>query len=1202
MSNIPNLSNSVNQRQAVATNPELSIWVSANAGSGKTYVLSRRVIRLLLQGNKPSELLCLTFTKAAAAEMSNRVFKILGEWTMMPDDKLSDAIAELTGNTAYSKDLVRARKLFAIALDTPGGLRIQTIHAFCESLLHQFPLEANIPGHFEMMDDLEQQTLIEEAKRSVILKSLGELSGISKGHEDELHFSKVLPEAFATIREHASDMAIDDAISQLIHNREDFNEWVRRGGGDVATAFKAAWDNFSLTPDNSSEKLYKEFSEQTSYAEGDIENLLSLASTKTAAGYQKLVEQINFIRHCKDSKIQHEKRCEICLTGKQEPRKALVHKTFLENEPHQLSLFEAEQELLISQLNRLKTLDALKASQALFSVAEAILLEYARLKQKRSRLDFSDLISKTANLLGRNEISAWVQYKLDSGISHVLVDEAQDTSPLQWKIIEAITSEFYAGKGTKEKIRTVFVVGDEKQSIYSFQGADPKEFYEQYRNLIKKSENAQLGFKRVALNMSFRSTQEVLSAVDQVFSLPENSKGLNELGENQSHSANRISDRGEVILWPQELKPKRVEKTDWRKPPGEPSETDAEIRLANKIAQTIKYWIDTEEKLPGRDKPIQFGDILILVRKRDRFVSAINRALKQKGLVSAGADRLKLTEHIAIEDMIALGRFASMQMDDLSLAGILKSPLFDFSEEDLFTVCHDRQKKSLFAHLISLSTDNNALKLTSSLKDKLNETVTVLRVIRKDASRLPVYEFFARLFAKTNLRQKYHARLGHEVEEILDGFFQAAMNYDNRSGLGLQGFIETMISSKPELKREIDMDANEIRVITTHSSKGLEAPIVFLVDPSNKAYDTRHAPAIINFRSQEGKEIYLWQAKKSNPIKETVPIYEAIEEANEEEYRRLLYVAMTRAADRLIVCGYRNEEPPKHPHWYQMIEDGLNAPRIDPKLEGQLKEVPLPVLNTLGRQWVIKNVDYKKKDLKKSEDTVVSSHIDLPDWLKPTPQEPSPPRPLSPSGVLDLLEISEDKDTEIFTNSVSAMERGNAVHHLLQILPDVEPSQRSSIIEAYFGSSGFTFSDQNKSEIATMVRDLLNQPENSWLFSPESKTEVDIAGQIRISNKTHMVRGKIDRLIVKDDVVTIVDYKTNRIVPIKANEVSSEYLAQMALYRELLRDMYPNRQVECLLVWTQNASMMKIEDRLLDEQIARITSGPQQVVSDGSLT
>ena len=1164
-----------------ATDPEATVWVSANAGSGKTYVLSRRVIRLLLEGARPSELLCLTFTKVAASEMANKVFEILGEWALLSDEDLAKAITDLTGRPVIAAQLRRARHLFATALDTPGGLRIQTIHAFCEALLHQFPLEANIPGHFELMDDTDQSILLEEARRRVILAGLQLQPDRADAGDRAL-----LGKAFRAVQEHASDKVIDDTIAQMIGQRGVFYDWVESGGGSVEKAFERVWNEFGLNNRISEAMLYKEFSGQTSYGLSDMADLSDALACQTGKKAPLLHAALGEMRQETDPQRAHALRCAFFLTSKGEPRKNLISVKFMED--HALSdVFEAEQELLQGQINRLKSLKVLQASEAMFTIVDAILTYYGNLKQRKGLLDFDDLIAKTANLLGRSEISGWIQYKLDAGIRHVLVDEAQDTSPLQWQIIEAVTREFYAGQGIERGMRTLFVVGDEKQSIYSFQGADPEEFARQFKRVMKAVENAGQQPDKVPLTVSYRSTEEILTAVDQVFCLDENRKGLAGTDILQTHSANRGTDRGEVFIWPLERKPKKQIREDWLAPLDQAQESDAEIRLANRIASTIKGWIDRREILPGRERPIRHGDILILVRKRDRFVPAINRALKKHGLVSAGADRLKLTEHIAVEDMIALGRFAASPLDDLSLAGLLKSPLFGFGETELYDIAHGRGDKTL----MEVIDDRGSEQGDNPPGSVLAETKTVLRKIISTADKMPVYEFYARIFAAHGLREKYLSRLGHEVDEILDGFLQAALDYDNRGGLGITGFVEWLASSSPELKREIDMESDEIRVITVHSSKGLEAPIVFLVDPGSKAFNTSHAPKVVMLEHGPGDAYPLWQSKTAFRLEKTAPVFEKIGEKAEEEYRRLLYVGMTRAADRLIVCGYGTEEI-RHDHWHSMILAGLNSEAMSHNFNGRLIEHHDETGQLSYHQWVIDNPAYKARNAKAEESADNFAEPVTPDWFGRAKPEPVMQRPLSPSGVLSMLDIAPETELDFSGDSELPLIRGNLTHQLFQALPELPEGDRAGFAEKWFerarGDGGVPFGNEIRIEILASVTSVLEVPELKPLFAEGSRAEVEIAGTLELAGRQRKIRGKIDRLAVTEDSVYLADYKTNRIVPASPDGISEQYLAQMALYRDLMAMVYPDKRIRPMIIWTRNAHAMAIPDELLDRQMERL--------------
>ena len=1159
---------------ARATNPESSIWVSANAGSGKTYLLSRRVIRLLLEGSRPSELLCLTFTKAAAAEMSNRVFEILGKWSVMGREQLTEEVSDLLGRTAKPGELTRARKLFALSLDTPGGLRIQTIHAFCESLLHQFALEANVPGHFQLLDELEQASYVAEARQRVELAGLGQ--GPAAGY---LPGRRELADAFQTIRAFASEDAIEQAIREMLSGNHEFLSWIEAGGGTAGSAMMPVWKSADVSRDTDRLALLESFISETNYSREQLFELQQLARAKASERYDQLAERLEIVLSSANPEAIFDVRRQIFLKDKDTPRPSLVNAAFLKTEPVQAELLAQEGLLVMEQYHRLRTLEVLKASEALFIIVEAVLAEYGHLKHSRGRLDFDDLIARTYNLLCRDGIGAWVRYKLDYGISHVLVDEAQDTSPLQWKIIEAVTEDFFAGKGSHEETRTLFVVGDEKQSIYSFQGADIGEFDEQKRQFRRKVESAgQKAKPEDSLSLSYRSVPEVLSAVDQVFSLPENRRGLGETAT-LGHVANRFSHSGDVILWEPVLKPKRNDPESWLDDPSEQT-GDAELQLAGRIADTIERWTSNGEQLAGHGRPIRCGDILILVRKRDRFVRAMIRKLKERGLPTAGADRLKLTDHILVEDLLALGRFAINAIDDLSLAGALKSPVFGFSEEQLFELAHGRKGELLHRSL--------ARRGEAEPGSIWAQAARQLDLIRRLAEKLPVYEFYARLCSHLDLRKRYVERLGHEVEEILDGFLQAALDHDASSGLGLEAFIETLASAEPEIKREIELESNEVRVITAHSAKGLEKPIVFLVDPGGPAYGSSHHPKIA--WTDDGAP--LWIPKGEYRIALTENYFAEAERAAEEEYRRLLYVGMTRAADRLIVCGYVSERHLSAENWHAMVKRGLQAPPADDKLNGRLE-----AFDDHGQpawRWQIDRRGSGKAAKPEQDRDLSSATIDeLPQWVSPAVREPAPPRPLSPSGVLQVLEVGEPSGAVAASAGGAAMARGTIIHHLLQILPEVPSGERPVMIGRYFTASRFRaltgqLTTEARDDIATSVLALLENPAMADLLGPQSRAEVEIMGKLALSGMERTVHGKVDRLAVVQDNVIIADYKSGSVVPATAEAAPMEYLAQMALYREILKPVFEGRKIISRLIWTSGPQIMELEDALLDRVLEKL--------------
>ena len=1063
------------------------------------------------------------------------------------------------------------------AFDTPGGLRIQTIHAFCESLLHQFALEANVPGHFQLMDELEQAACIAEARQRVELAGLGQ--GPAAGY---LPGRGELADAFSTIRTFAGDDAIEEAIRVLLSQSHVFQRWIEGGGGTIETAMAPLWEEANLSRSTDRQVLLESFLSETSYSKDQLQELQSLATAKGLARYDELADRLETVLSSDDAEAVFDVRRKVFLKDKDTPRPSLVHASFLKTEPAQAELLAQEGLLVKEQYHRLRTLDVLRASEALFVIAEAILSEYGHLKHSRGRLDFDDLIARTFNLLSRDGIGAWVRYKLDYGISHVLVDEAQDTSPLQWKIVEAVTEDFFAGEGSHAETRTLFVVGDEKQSIYSFQGADVSEFEAQKQSFKRKVKSAGQSVKpEDSLSLSYRSVPEVLSAVDQVFSLPENARGLGATATS-GHVANRFSHSGDVTLWEMEVKPKRNEPENWLDDPSEQT-TDAELRLAGRIADAIDRWISEGERLPGRDRPIRCGDILILVRKRDRFVRAMIRKLKEKGLPTAGADRLKLTDHILVEDLLALGQFAINGLDDLSLAGILKSPVFGFSEDELFRLAHGRKGALLYETLKKLGEAEPGSIWAVAAKQ--------LDWIRRMADSLPVYEFYARLCSHLDLRKRYVARLGHEVEEILDGFLQAALDHDANSGLGLQAFVETLTSAEPEIKREIELESNEVRVITAHSAKGLEKPIVFLVDPGGPAYGSSHHPKI----AWTEEDAPLWIPKGEYRITLTEDYFVEAERAAEEEYRRLLYVGMTRAADRLIVCGYVSERHHTAENWHTMVKRGLEAQPADARLNGRLE-----AFDDHGQpawRWKIDPPGSIQKVALKEEEARSSQVLtQLPEWVSKAAREPAPPRPLSPSGVLQVLEVGEPAMPAISNDSAAmavAAARGTVIHHLLQLLPDVPHTARQDVLDRYFAASRFRaltrqLAPEIRESIAADVLGLIENPAMAELFGPQSRAEVEIMGKLQLSGTERTVHGKIDRLSVVGDSVIIADYKSGAAIPASAETAPLAYLAQMALYREIMKPMYDGRMIICRLIWTAGPEIMTLEDALLDGVLEKL--------------
>jgi ATP-dependent helicase/nuclease subunit A len=1141
------------RKQEIASDPKHSAWVSANAGAGKTFILARRVIRLLLGGVPPSQILCLTFTRAAAAEMSNRVFATLAGWTRMSDGELIAELREIGGSEGLPDLPARARTLFARALDTPGGLKIQTIHAFCEALLHRFPLEAELPGHFRVMQEDVENTLIEQARVEVV-------SGLAAGTGSQDR--QALAAAFSKLTAGASDHAIAKALNELIAIRDRFREWFDAGGADPLSAYRQA---LGFRDGETGQEVIAQ-----ALRESHLDSAPMVALAAVAADSGRKNDREFAARHAgflasADPGEKFLIRCQIFFTREGKPRNHAVTKKLLDEYPEFRDELNDEARRAEQSAERFKSISMLEMSSALFSVASAVLDRYETLKRRAGLSDFNDLIFAAAKLLTQADIRAWVQYRLDKGVEHVLIDEAQDTSPRQWQIVNALVEEFFAGAGAGPDGRTVFAVGDEKQSIYSFQGADPREFERQARNL-KHRANRAAAFHNVRLNLSFRSASDILTAVDRVFENPDNARGL---GEERPTHESLLMHRGEVRIWPIFKKEKAEEQTSWLAPVDSVAGTDPAVELAKRIACTIRHWIDSETWLNGKGRPIRCGDILILVRRRDRFVNAVIREMKRKGLAIAGADRLVLTEHIAVEDLVALGRFVTMRQDDLSLAAILKSPLFSFDEDMLLRICTDRGGQNLIDRMHTLAADER-----TPDRQAIAEAAARLERWQEMATRLRPFEFFSRILAEEGGRRAYAARLGGEVDDVLDAFLQTALHHEQAGRLNIERFIAALTLNPPQIKRETDMNRDEVRVITVHAAKGLEAPIIFLVDPCQRAFGGHHRPAILQTGEDDEHHAFLWQAKAENATQFSRLAMNRVAREAEEEYRRLLYVAMTRAAEKLIVCGWHGTIAPDFVHWHSMVQDALAplAVQVD-------DEIGNPSL-------VFGSGETVKRATARPQSPEVSTP---PGWLRSMPAD-GRLRSLRPSSgriANDTVPHRRGMD-----GGATARAEGNAVHGLLQYLPQLDTGKRPAAAAAYLAANFPHFPRARCEEVSNQVRLLLENPDLAFLFGPGSRAEAGFAGLFETGGETVEVSGRVDRLVDLGDHIVVADFKSDRFIPADINEIPDEYLRQMALYRRAIREIFTGKEVKCLLVWTRNGKYHWLGADQLDTVLTTASNGP----------
>ncbi len=1136
--------------QARASDPNASAWVSANAGTGKTAVLVKRSLRLLLAGARPECILCLTYTKTAAAEMQNRLLKDLAAWATLPDEALRGELTALMGGAPEDEDMRRARRLFALSLEACGGLKIHTIHGFCERLLQRFPLESSVTPHFTVLDERGAALLKRTAFDAVISRAAENRDG-ALGRALDTIITVAGEEWFRQVVDVV--LAKRSELERMVGHHDGLSSWAQAEGEALKHLFGVAQDDEAA--------LLAELS--TVLDDAAIEVMLSaLVSHGSTKDDAKTKEGLGGVLGSTDEARAAALRLTF-LTAESKPRARVCSKGFCKEAPQIAEALEAARDHVAELDLKLALCRAAEASSAVLILADAIQTDYTRRKQAEAALDYDDLIVKARHLLSRAGAAAWVLYKIDGGVDHILVDEAQDTNPEQWSIIEALAEEFFAGAGARERLRTLFAVGDEKQSIYSFQGANPARFGAVGRAFKRRAVEAGVEWHEVPLNLSFRSTVPVLDAVDHVFARAEAAAGLTFIESTViKHHANRQGEAGLVELWEvqTETKPEPAPAFEpWSEGASGARAVDA---LCKRVAATIKGWRERGEILSSAGRPIKAGDILILVRRREPFTAPMIRALKREGIAVAGADRMRLMDQLAVQDLVALADVLLMPEDDLALAVVLKSPLFGLDDAALFDLAHGR-KGSLWSALKDKSGDPRFGEAAARLKDWLSQADT-----------MPPYEFFAALLGAEaqTMRKRMLTRLGPEAAEAIDEFLDAALAYDREAAPSLQGFVNQLRAGDIEIKRDMEQDRDEVRIMTVHGAKGLQAPIVFLPDTCMlpRAQGPRLFPVPRKDAPPDEVTHLVWSPGRSD-LEAIADAKDTMRRGELDEYHRLLYVAMTRARDRLYVCGWQGQKEPEKDCWYHLVRDGL---------DGHLSAV---------EDGVRRSVSAQEKPAK-ADCTEAQAYepAPLPDWaLAPAKPERVRTR-LAPSRLALNAEGDGTFGLEQPPLGPSALAenmrfaRGRLVHALLQNLPEVAPNGQEQAARTFVAARGAGLPDDLKDEIIGETLAIVRDPRFAPLFEPGSLAEVPVVARIGEGEDGFDLEGQIDRLAILDQDLLILDYKTNRPPPSTPDEVSQAYIDQLAAYRLALSGLFPGRALRAALLWTDGPLLMEIPSTLLD--------------------
>ena len=1082
-----------------SSDPSLSVFVSANAGAGKTYVLARRVVRLLLAGVAPGAILCLTYTNAAAAEMAQRVFSRLAELATMEEAELHREVARLAPEADPDAASQRARTLFATTLETPGGLKIQTLHAFAAALLRRFPLEAGVSGAFAVLDDAMRSELTDRA----IAKTLG------KAADDPTSW---VAEALAALQPYLSDASLIQTLRAAMGEATLIEEWA---GTDPSP------EGLRLDLERAL-GLSTQFAPPSSFDEDVCRELLEAIekSGKSKAVAKKLKAALG-------SPASFENAPEwpgIFLTKEGEKRDSVVAPAIVTLLPGLDAKIEAETARLLVCRERLRIRDTIEASVPLVRLAADVRANLEGEKVRRGLIDYDDQIRHAASLVGEAMAAAWVRYKLDDGIDHVMVDEAQDTAPAQWDLVEALVGEFFAGKGARDVQRTMFAVGDEKQSIYSFQGAEPKLFSGKRSHYEAAAAGSGAEFETVDLRYSFRSSPEILSAVDAVFAADPLAANVGSLEGTVRHEAVRDAPGG-VDVWPLFGDVKTPDNDDWDKPFDYAADNAGEMQLVAAIADQIVEWTGDEGPLGG--PPVSPGEVMVLARARGTFAARMNRALKARGVPTAGADRLDVTSHIAVLDMLALGR-ALISTDDLSLASVLKSPLFGFDEEALFALAYGREG-SLYAAL-------------ASGDDRAREARATLSRWRRIAQGGRPFDLYARILIGEGRRADFAARMGSEAQDALDAFLDMALSYEASGLPTLETFLFQVSRLSKELRRVPDATSEAVRVMTVHGAKGLEAKVVFLADIGASPSRPDNAPRLVPLPLDEDARVLAIlgaQATRPGPLSDLAEHRRVREEA---EHHRLLYVAMTRAERHLVVCGSYKKKLPGPEMWHALVENALR-PHAEP-LPGREGGLAWRVPGNAKGKW--------PAPLRRGP-----SQPSRPDWLdRPASVLPEGPEPIVASGG-----HGGGGSTEVDDRVLAPADHGTLVHRLLEA-DERDRDAMASRVRRLARSLGTV---EAEAVVAEAER-ALALPE---LAGADVLREPDLIGDVVLPDgSVRRATARIDRLQWDKNRVLIVDFKTDRAVPARLEATPRGYLMQLAIYRALIEAIAPGCVVDAAIVWT----------------------------------
>ena len=1099
------------------------VWLSASAGTGKTQVLTARVLRLLLHGAAPESILCLTFTKAGAAEMANRINEILGAWVRLPDDMLYKDLKALDEDCG-PEARARARTLLARVLDARGGgLRIQTIHSFCQSLLGGFPAEAGLVPGFRAIEGREEAAMaqsvladmVADAERSGHLGMIDRLRRLSRRMGEDAARNMLGrcardPDAMAAL---GPPQGIEPKVRR----------WLRLGDADPEAMLLAACTDGG-------------------FDRAGLDRIRNLnLAWGSGRGLEKAEAITDWLAMSPTGRLEHI----LVLTGawaKADGELKSLAKGWAPQDVEYASLIEAQYAHFNSLLELRRLAATVEAIANALTIGQAYARAYAEAKRAAGVVDFNDLIRRTVGLLETVGVGDWIRYKLDQATDHLLVDEAQDTNARQWDIVKAIAGEFYAGEGAKAgAIRTLFTVGDYKQAIFGFQGTNPREFQKAKAHFSRLAANAERDMLDLSLSHSFRSGRPVLDVVNKVIeTLSPEAMGLS--GPQPDHRSARAAQSGSVTLWPP------VESDLPGSDEVEAEESwlaGSELRFAAGLAKQVWAWTKGPDRLRLRNeaRDAEPGDVLILVRKRGDLARTIVSRLYEADVPVAGVDRLTLNAPIAVQDLLSCIRFVLQPDDDLNLASLLVSPLLGWSQCALYERGKQRSGVSLWQYLGD------------------NKPQALLDLLGGADFSTPHRFLETILSGAMEGRRKLIARLGEEARDPIEELLNQALAFEREATPSLQRFIDWFDRGAVEIKRDSAQSGGAVRVMTVHGAKGLQAPIVVLADATGDP-DFK-TPRDLDWLADEGFSLPIFRPRKDELVGSLRESAEASDAREREEHWRLLYVALTRAEEHLFIGGALKSRQQRN----GMGEDCWHV-RIDRAMEAMgIGEID-------GVRTLVHHEGEPKAPVKAGSKGALATA--LPQWLRtPAPEESRPPRPLAPSAILPEDDVADPPPS---AEMRKAAERGVLLHGLFERLPAIDPGRRRETAERWLSDSAGVGDAALRAALVVDALRVLEDPAFAAIFAPDALTEAPLAGVVG----RQVIAGTVDRLLVGDDEVLVVDFKTGRRVPPHSAAVSLHHKAQMAAYVAVLRGIFPDRAVRAALLYTSGPMLIPLSDTDLE--------------------